>query len=157
MIFQHTLAKVLDRTKTQTRRRVKPREYKRTDPDLPGNPIVQVAVADKNGGWVGTGSPVRFNVGSDYAVQPGRGQKSVARIRITQIRREDVRNISDEDAEAEGFDTKEDFWHTWIEMHDPRYLETYQYAVDTQQLDEYGFYKRPTERYDAWALTFELV
>lgn len=54
------------------------------------------------------------------------------RVRITNIRRQDVRRISDEDVKAEGFSTPLDFLSTWCQMHG-------------------------TEHYDAWALTFGVV
>lgn len=69
----------------------------------------------------------------------------------------DVRAISDEDARAEGFDDRFDFWHAWVEMHDNSFYETFCYACDTDQLDSYGFHKRPDTLYRAWVLNFELV
>lgn len=80
-----------------------------------------------------------------------------ARIRITAIRREDVRQISDDDAKAEGFESKEDFWYTWVEMHDKYFLPKFRYANDAGSLLEYGFFQRPAKRYDAWVLEFELA
>jgi len=118
-----------------------------------------------------------YEVGKTYAVQPGRGKAGMhygelpmlcpipewatnadpIRIRITAIRHEDVRQISEADAIAEGYDCIHDFWFTWIEIHDKSYLETYRYAVDTDYLREYGFYVRPAERYQAWTLLFEVA
>lgn len=45
-----------------------------------------------------------YIIGHTYAVQPGRGKPAVARIRITEIRREKLMNISHADAQAEGYD-----------------------------------------------------
>ena len=45
---------------------------------------------------------LKWAVGYVYAVRPGRGQKAVGRIRITNIRREHVQDISEADAIAEG-------------------------------------------------------
>jgi len=39
-----------------------------------------------------------------YAVQPGRGKKAVGRIRITNIRRERLQDITPEDCRKEGLD-----------------------------------------------------
>jgi hypothetical protein len=146
MIFQHTWQKVLSGEKTQTRRIVKPGQYQRRDFDLPGAPIVQVAHT-KNG-VVGTGTPVVYNVGSTYAVQPARTAKAIARIRILSIRREDVRDISADDAFREGYGGIVDFLRVWTSMHDKS-------AVEFPNLRY--LYDRPAEHYQAWVLTFELV
>lgn len=69
---------------------------------------------------------------------------------------EDVRTISDEEAVAEGFHDKVDFWDTWVEMHDRGFYSSFQYAADKDYLEEYGFFSRPSNRYRAWVLTFEI-
>lgn len=104
-----------------------------------------------------------------------------ARILITDIRREDVRNISDEDVKAEGFSSRLDFLATWISMHDKgiwlnrtdiptrgmRPGDWYMHSTERGKKwhqdsasDEFIHSKiaeRPAANYDAWALTFELV
>ena len=45
----------------------------------------------------------KWSVGNTYAIQPGRGKKSVGRILITGIRREKLQDISKEDITAEGY------------------------------------------------------
>lgn len=45
----------------------------------------------------------RYCPGRTYAVQPGRGKKGVARIKVHSIRREKWADISTYDAAAEGF------------------------------------------------------
>ena len=47
--------------------------------------------------------PCRYVVGNTYSVQPGRGMKGVARIRVLAVRRERWFEITEEDAMAEGF------------------------------------------------------
>jgi hypothetical protein len=48
------------------------------------------------------GSRVKYEIGRTYAVQPGRGKKGIARIRVTGIRSERVQDITEEDAIEEG-------------------------------------------------------
>lgn len=45
----------------------------------------------------------KWRLGNTYAVQPGRGKKGVGRVRIISIRIERFCDISQADAEAEGF------------------------------------------------------
>lgn len=47
--------------------------------------------------------PCRYAVGNTYSVQPDRGMKGVARIRVLAVRRERWFEITEEDAMAEGF------------------------------------------------------
>lgn len=186
MIFQHTHAWILQPSphtgalKTQTRRIVKPGQG--------WAEALSFGVIGKHAGEVLESLPnftsrtpykgheiyaVHFRgrkasiyqVGKSCAVQPGRGQRAIGRIRITGIRREDVRDISDEDARAEGFASKWQFWETWTEMHDPR---AYKHIMETTpamlkvKTDDgreqwmFSYLKLcPAERYDAWVLTFE--
>lgn len=181
MIFQHTHEWILQPSphtgelKTQTRRLVKPGEcfhydeypiapamYKSRSassrhhlPDPLTHDVVIKSVhcrPHKNEReW---NYRTKWQVGKSYAVQPGRGKPAIGRIRITGIRREDVRDISDEDTHAEGFDSREAFWDTWVSMHDKSWHKEFCYAADYGRLRKYGFYDRPAERYDAWVITF---
>ena len=147
MIFQHTVDKVLDGTKTQTRRIVKAThgECYLYD-DYTGEPLGILAV--------GTGKSWLYACGKTYAVQPGRGKHAVGRIRITGLRREDVREISDDDVKAEGFSSYRDFMWTWISMHDKSHAA----MIERGELNtDYGVKHRPADRYDAWVIEFELV
>jgi hypothetical protein len=47
---------------------------------------------------------IKWAVGRTYAVQPGRGKKQIARIRLTGIRQEYVQDITEADAIAEGIE-----------------------------------------------------
>lgn len=143
MIFQHTHEWVMNGTKTQTRRIIRPGE------DLL-NGVVYTSEWRKV-----------YEVGKSYAVQPGRGKKAIGRIKITNIRSQDVRDISDEDIAAEGFRSDHHytaqyrFLHTWVLMHDSRVSDFYtfpKYFYDFQQ-----FLTRPDERYQAWVIEFELM
>ncbi len=74
MIFAPAMVhKVVNGVKTQTRRLVEP---------------------DK---------PCRYEVGKDYAVQPGRGKEAVARIRIKSVRKEKLGAMKPHEAVKEGF------------------------------------------------------
>ncbi len=88
MIFAPDLcAKVLDGSKTQTRRPVRP------------------------------GVECRYRVGSTYAVQYGRGQRGVARILVLSCERVSVGSITREDARAEGFRDADAFYARWRELY----------------------------------------
>jgi hypothetical protein len=169
VIFQHTVDKVLDGTKTQTRRPVKPGQTLEVDENYYPDGVYE---------WQPYGGArTVYYVGNTYAVQPGRGKPAIwwkhnndelltrpgveyrptqdcdgtdyetltrvdcrdylhehgwmpARIRITGLRREDVRTISDDDVKAEGFGSRDEFMQTWEMMH---------------------------KTYDAWVIEFELL
>lgn len=165
MIFQHTWEKVLSGEKTQTRRIVKPGDAFTT-------PLSMGIIGPHRGRVVTTlpnyarpprgfdniysvmnGKRTVYQVGKTYAVQSGRGQKAVARIRILSIKREDVREISDEDVKAEGFESRVTFFKVWCDMHDSEVLKhPMEWVMENAYL-----WLRPAECYEAWALTFEVV
>ena len=88
MIFKDKLCqKVLDGTKTQTRRLRKDGDYQTYWPML--------CVFNRN-------ARLRFRENQTYAVQPGRGKKAVGRIGIFKIRSEFLNAITHDDAQAEG-------------------------------------------------------
>ncbi|MGJ3239404.1 MAG: hypothetical protein ACFE0Q_11910 [Anaerolineae bacterium] len=101
MIFAHTLKQVICGEKQQTRRLVKANE---------SFDVEQQAIIKIN-------SRVMYKVGKSYAVQPNRGKKSVARILLTDIRREAIGSITNEDAIDEGFESRKDFLETWYTIH----------------------------------------
>lgn len=100
MIFAHTLEQVIHREKTQTRRLVKPGQC-----------------LDSATGRIHNHERTLYQIGKSYAVQPNRGQKSVARIRLTGLRHATVNAITDEDARAEGFASRADFLAIWKHIH----------------------------------------
>lgn len=100
MIFAHTLEQVLSGRKQQTRRLIKSGES-----------------LGKNTTIIKENGRILYEVGKTYAVQPNRGKKSVTRILMTGIRREQVGDISHADAVAEGFSSREDFLTTWRAIH----------------------------------------
>ena len=89
MIFHETHEKVMDGTKTQTRRLVKDGDFSLEWP------MMCVFSGAK-------GKRLRFRESQTYAVQPGRGKKAVGRIGIIKIRKEPLQEISEDDCRAEG-------------------------------------------------------
>jgi len=55
-------------------------------------------------------TPPRYRVGHVYAVQPGRGRAAVGHIRILDLDRQMVREVSNLQARAEGYDSVFEFW-----------------------------------------------
>ena len=89
MIFHETHEKVMDGSKTQTRRLVK-------DGDFSVEwPMMCVFSGTK-------GNRLRFRENQTYAVQPGRGKYAIGRIGIIKIRKECLNAITHDDAQAEG-------------------------------------------------------
>lgn len=99
------LPKVLDGSKTMTRRPFKPGDH----------------VRDEHCSAVYRSGRKQWAVGQRYAVQPGRGVKGVAHIEVTKLRYDgDVRTISAADARAEGFESPMDFVAYWCAMYDAK-------------------------------------
>jgi hypothetical protein len=107
MIFAHTLDNVLLSKKTQTRRLVKAGECLCVSQTLLGE-VVYVHIPGKRR---------VYEVGKSYAVQPGRGKKAVARIKITNLKREKICSIRTQDAKAEGFTSRKAFFAAWYAIH----------------------------------------
>jgi hypothetical protein len=164
MIFQHTIDAVLNGTKTQTSRIVKDGDYSSITTDLNGLmcshsikvfPSALEKVTNINN--VYRGNRLLYHLDNTYAVQPGRGKKAVARIRILQIRLMDVRYISAQGAVDEGFIDIYAFLKVWCKMHDPVGYKvvkpiTSLYTV----LPRIPLLDRPAERYRAWVISFKL-
>lgn len=140
------IEQILAGKKTQTRRPVKPGE--KHVGYAPGTHYAHCVIK--------TGPDrLKWQVGKTYAVCPGRGKAAVARIKLLNIRREDVRNISDEDAIAEGFPNRMAqfwFWKTWCEFYDKPGWKLF-----SRYNDHDALLSRPAHLYDAWVLEFELV
>lgn len=146
MQFQPELAAlILAGRKTQTRRPFIPfnRETRLGDTVIE-NCWLKIAQVNRN-------LRLKWRVGETYAVQPGRGKPTIARIRLLRIRREDVRDISFADALSEGFSNRRDFWRTWCGFYDPPMARLEMDALDIE------LWCRPDELYKAWALDFALV
>lgn len=125
----YLLAKVLDGSKTQTRRIRKPREFSDySDEDGSIIAVYSTEVASDRG------DRLKWRVGNTYAVAPGRGKAGVARIKILGIQSTCALIISDDAAIAEGFADRESFLEAWDTIN--------------------GKDKR---KVPCWAITFELV
>jgi len=109
MIFKETWRQVLNGTKTQTRRPVKPNESGIVFPGAFQMVFLmtnwQEETLDGFDCQVRDRKRLKWQVGKTYAVQPGRGKKAVGRIRITKIRRERLQEICGVDLIAEGYPT----------------------------------------------------
>jgi hypothetical protein len=62
-------------------------------------------------------SPSHYKPGKEYAVQPGRGKKGVARIRIKRVNLEALGIIDQDEARAEGFASVYAFAEYWAEIY----------------------------------------
>lgn len=108
MIFKPELVeKILTGRKTVTRRPVK------TTANGVGKATVQTPL--------NLLAPCRYEPGKDYALQPGRGKKAVARIRVLSVRRQRLGIGFDggfEEARREGFSSWNAFADYWIALYD---------------------------------------
>lgn len=150
MIFMHTWQAVIEARKTQTARLVKPGDR------LVSESYRLPAVYNQ--------SRLVYHVGRDYAVQPGRGKAAVARIRITDLWQQDIRQYTVDDSDCEGFSSLPRFWDTWLGMHSPKTLQTItkwfmNRNAPLSEAEAIGGYRMhmdqdPKERYDAWVIQF---
>jgi hypothetical protein len=81
------------------------------------------------------------------------------RIKLLDIRFEDVRTICESDAIAEGFQHPENtaYWgfiETWASFYDKPFSKVMR---ETDVLESAELKARPAKRYQAWAITFEVV
>lgn len=175
MIFQHTHEEVMSSKKTRTSRIIKKHQSLIQHPYQPEHcsveyydgvdyetyNLITVGSSPEQSGRELTAAEegkhyTVYQVGKTYAVQPGRGKVAIGRIRITDIKREDVRDISDEDVKAEGFTSKTAFWGVWCRMHDKDTWDS-QYELIRPDFVRKWIAHRPAECYQAWVLEFELV
>lgn len=76
----------------------------------------------------------RYRPGRTYAVQPGRTEKGVARIRVLSAEREALEEITEEGARREGFEDLAAFFDYWR-----------------------GLYGKVSHSQEVWVIRFELV
>ena len=137
MIFRQW-RQVLDGTKTQTRRLWREGDYTWITPELGAvePPFVRILEVSRHDSQ--DHHRLRWAVGRDYAVQPGRTEKSLGRIKILEIRREHLQEISEQDAIAEGVDSVASYAALWD-------------SINTKKGTRWA------DNPDVWVLTFELV
>ena len=121
MIFQYTLDLLLSGRKTQTCRIAKANEHAVR---YPAGQIVTVKSSGRD----------KYRVGKTYAVQPSRNESAVARIRLLEIGSKKVSEVTLEEAQAEGYATREEFFDVWRSIHGEKQMDA-----------------------DVWVLKFELV
>lgn len=153
MLFIHTIDKVLSSEKTQTSRLWKD-DYTfsedENDRELP-NVVLSLKA------WEMGKIRRLYQAGQVLSVQPNRGQKGIAKIRVLSLARRDVRNFSYDDLIAEGFGDSDSpftwFFNVWTDMHD----KTLSPAI----VRNYGIVQavkdRPKQFYDALVIKFELL
>ena len=144
MIFQHTWKLILEGKKWETRRPVKPGERTLFSDDT--NTLMVL----------GANGRIKWEQGKTYAIQPGRGQKAVARRKLLAIRQERLQDISFDDLVAEGMEVDAS------EFDDP--CDVYDEFQNAQQEYEKLWDKinaRKGTRWDenpmVWVLTFEVA
>jgi hypothetical protein len=124
MIFQYSWQAVLAKKKTQTRRIIAAQDS-------------AVYTQDKHN-WIEAvvaNGRVKWKVGQTYAVQKGRAKPEIARIRITRIRSEPVSEISSADAKAEGWNSKQEFFDGWQQIHGKNSLHHQVWALDFELVE----------------------
>lgn len=171
-LFQHTLGQLLRGEKTETSRLALPHA---DGEHIVGREMIQYPMGNKA---VMRGTPhgwrLKWQVGKDYAIQPARGVKAIGQYRIVDIWWQDVRTLTREQSEAEGFAWPTpwtDFIQLWVKMHD---------SARQFSLGEDGFYhyhrgvgygwqiaqltdlidminNRPAEHYQAWRMSIEVL
>lgn len=172
MQFHLTWEMILANKKTQTRRPDRGEKFVSNDSGI-------IAVLDRRG-------HAKHHVGQSVPVQPGRGKPTIyylpggniwvgpgvhglgrpLRIVITKIRHEDVREISDADVIAEGFESRWHYLMAWALMHDRTLYTTVTTCVpmhagipnvlapDAISLAETALRHRPQILYNCWAYDF---
>lgn len=75
------------------------------------------------------GKPCRYVPGRTYALQPGRGKKSVGRILVLQVWEELLADMCDEAAIPEGFGSREAFVTYWTALHGGFYAWSRVWAI----------------------------
>jgi hypothetical protein len=109
--------------KTQTRRPMKAGDVQWWDhPEIPEYEL-------KSKVYDGKGR-IRWRVGHCYSICPGRGKLGIGFIEILAIWRQPVREISEADALAEGFENREAFLAAWKALYPKGNLEAHVWVLE---------------------------
>jgi hypothetical protein len=149
MIFSHTIEQVLLARKVQTARIWKD-NYKFGSNHETLHELPKTLYTVSSAGAIRT----QYQVGQELAVQPARGSKGIARIRVTELAKRDVRTFTGEDVKREGFSDFRQFIQVWSSMND-KWLYKKAMRETFDFFDAVGV--RPDELYTALVIRFELV
>ena len=142
---------VLNEEKTQTRRLVKAGDTFFLGPALPGRPLELLGVHSPFG-------RLRWQIDCICKVLPGRGKKAVAEIRVLQLRNEDARNISHEDAVAECCGDPYGFLWKWTTFYDRDGIaKLWEGSTIDGSPGPLVLAGQPSKLYNCIAINFELV
>lgn len=153
MIFQHTIDKVLSGEKCQTSRIWKDDytfSWDEYDRDLRDVVLSMKA-------WDAGKIRHLYRVGQLLSVQPARAQKGVAKLRILELAKRDVRDFTDEDIAREGFEDRLSFFRVWYGMHFPPYLKLLNDGFVTEDWWLESMKAQAPEKNTALVIKFELV
>ncbi len=96
--------------------------------------------------------PCRYEVGRDYAVQPGRGRAAVLRIVVLDVEQQLLGDLTHDAARAEGFRDRAAFARHWLELHDAKVAAA---AVDCTGDDLLATWLYRHGARGVWVITFE--
>jgi hypothetical protein len=141
VIFQPDAIQLIrERKKTMTRRPIKPVRISGTKRRpltvgvLPGySPSAPTAKP----------APCAYREGRVYACQPGRGQKGVLRITVTEVRAERLGDITPQDVRREGFRYSTEFRARWEELHGAWRPDDQVWAITFVVGDARGIWDQP--------------
>jgi len=95
-----------------------------------------------------------------YPLSTGYGEPVLGHVKLICIYRQDVRDITGEDAKAEGYRDKYDFLTTWVQEHDAEMTsDMWQASHMPEAVNHCPVFLggRPYELYSAWVLVFKLA
>ncbi len=151
MMFLHTLPQILSGQKTQSSRIWKDDYF--FPSDYYDKTIYTTLLSHK--AWDAGKVRTLYRLGQILSVQPSRGVKGVAKIKILELAKRDVRDFDESDIAREGFPNRTWFLHTWTEMHDKLMHNTLDYAA--LEAWHEALKTRPAQYYTALVICFELM